>query len=111
MDSVAWTAGKAKQQLKSRDLQVSLIKEQSLMRLLPQQMALILQRPTSGSASSPCKIGLWRISAISAIIAGRFLFMEVSIGNRTSAQISLCVPAGAAFGTGDHGSTKGCSCS
>ncbi len=23
-------------------------------------------------------------------------------------QISLCVPAGAAFGTGDHGSTKGC---
>ena len=43
------------------------------------------------------------------IMAGRFFVY----GNEyqeaiPAAQISLCIPAGAAFGTGDHGSTKGC---
>ncbi|MDG2032966.1 MAG: 50S ribosomal protein L11 methyltransferase [Rhodospirillales bacterium] len=43
------------------------------------------------------------------IVAGRF-FVHGSEYQEPipPGRISLCVPAGAAFGTGDHGSTKGC---
>ena len=46
---------------------------------------------------------------LSPITAGRyFVYGSEYSGTVPTGKIGLCVPAGAAFGSGDHGTTKGC---
>ena len=111
MDSVAWTAGEGGTTAQITGFAEDIVDKSAISDAIA-ATADGINTSAPEIEFSRIPVQNWvaeNIQQFPPIIAGRF-FVHGSEYQKPvpPAQISLCVPAGAAFGTGDHGSTKGC---
>ena len=111
MDSVAWTAGEGETTAQITGFAEYLVDKRAI------SDAIAATADGTDTSAPNIEFSLipvqnWvmeNIRQFPPIMAGRFFVHGSEYQEPVPpAQISLCVPAGAAFGTGDHGSTKGC---
>ena len=111
MDSVAWTAGEGETTAQITGFSEDPVDKRAISDAIAATAdGIEVSAPSIEFGLIPVQNWLAEnIRQFPPIIAGRF-FVHGSEYQKPvpPPQISLCVPAGAAFGTGDHGSTKGC---
>ena len=111
MDSVAWTAGEGETTAQITGFAEYLVDKRAISDAIA-ATADGIDTSAPNIEFSLIPVQNWvmeNIRQFPPIIAGRYFVHGSEYQEPVpSARISLCVPAGAAFGTGDHGSTKGC---